>query len=89
MNEKGEPTRQPIANELLGRFAALADRAQALAQRTTIRLEPIMRQAALCTEECEATEEQYPPILAEYRNKLYEIENAIARIEECLDRVEV
>jgi hypothetical protein len=89
MNE--EEARSPIANVLLEKFTTLADRAQTLAQRTVGTLAPIMHEPV--PERVEETktpeEEPYPPLLSDYRDNLYLIQDALSTIERCLERAEI
>jgi hypothetical protein len=90
-NTMNEEARSPIADVLLEKFITLAARAQAIAQQTVGTLAPIMHENE--PERVEETktpeEEPYPPLLSDYRDNLYLIQDALSTIERCLERAEI
>ena len=81
--------KEPIGQELLKRYANLADKAKELAERVQTKLIPIMNNAPTVAEDEGKDMLEYPPLFSELREYYKTIKNALNDIDACLSRVEI
>lgn len=82
-------TRTPVAIDVVRFAELLANRAQSLAERTNVKLHPVMTAdyPRPCAENLK--EQEYPPLFAELRNNFQAIAGALDTIEHALSRTEL
>lgn len=81
--------KQTSASEVYDQLSALADRAQALADRTENALHSVSQTPSPANEACDKVSKWYPPLFDSYIGRANSINDALRRIESALDRLEV
>ena len=82
--------RETAATTVLGRLESVADRARCLADRSEGALAGVTRPVAPETDNKLGRAEEYmPPLFDSLRGQTYQIEQALRRIEDVLDRLEL
>lgn len=85
----GTAPKQTSASEVYDRLSALADYAQALADRTESALQSVSRQAEPSNAAGEKVSQWHPPLFDGYLGRANSINAALMRIESALDRLEI
>ncbi len=84
------PGRDPLSHEIMNYAERLAGRADAIAQRTQSKLQPVMMPAQPTIVVREGKVEQvYPPLFEDLRSRFRVIDNALTVIEDALSRTEI
>lgn len=88
MNQVGE--RPNAASQVLDRLRTLKDRADSTAARVADRLSPVTRQANLSTAaEVVGKAEEMPKYFSDIRGIVFSINEALNKIDETIDRLEL
>lgn len=83
--------RNPVSIEMLHFAKSLADLATTIADRTHIKLSPVMVSATpTCDGGCTTEKErEWPPLFADLRGQFLVISTALSAIDDALDRTEL
>jgi hypothetical protein len=82
--------RQTIASNILQMLEGVAKDAERLSEEVEARLRPVMQDGNLAVVgEVEAKLEVYPPLFAEIRSIVLDLQGSLRRIESCIDRTEL
>jgi hypothetical protein len=82
--------RQTVASEILQMLSSVDKDAVRLSEEVEARLSPVMRAGNLAmVGEVEAKPEAYPPLFAEIRSIVLDLQCSLRRIESCIDRTEL
>lgn len=89
LGNQAAPTRENISSQLLTMIKEVAERADAIAERTQNKLTPIQFPVPTCEVSKVNDVQQWPPLFNELRGYLLSIDTALTHIDDLVSRAEI